>query len=101
MGLKVAPRPRHLLDVDEWSDADIEQVLSSASGYRNAPQSDTLRDRHVALLFAEPSTRTRLSFQIAAHNMGAQTALFSPCPNEKHVPFPFRSIGYPRVALYT
>jgi aspartate carbamoyltransferase catalytic subunit len=78
MSLKVAPRPRHLLDVDEWSDADIEQVLSSASGYRDAPQSDTLRGRHVALLFAEPSTRTRLSFEIAAHNLGAQTALIDP-----------------------
>jgi aspartate carbamoyltransferase catalytic subunit len=78
MGLKVAPRPRHLLDVDEWSDADIEQVLGSASAYRDTPQSDVLRGRHVALLFAEPSTRTRLSFEIAARNLGGQPALVDP-----------------------
>ncbi len=78
MGLKVTPRPRHLLDVDEWSDADIEQVLNDALRLRSEPRSDALRGRHVALLFAEPSTRTRLSFEIAAHNLGAQTALIDP-----------------------
>jgi aspartate carbamoyltransferase catalytic subunit len=83
MGVKIAPRPRHLLDVDEWSDADIEQVLASARAYRDPPGSDALqsgalRGRHVALLFAEPSTRTRLSFEIAAKNLGAQAALIDP-----------------------
>jgi aspartate carbamoyltransferase catalytic subunit len=67
-----------MLDVDEWSDADIEQVLSSALAYRDEPKSDVLRGRHVALLFAEPSTRTRLSFEMAARNLGAQTTLIDP-----------------------
>src|SRR4051812_2279908 len=35
-----------------------------------------LLDHHVALLFAEPSTRTRLSFEIAARRLGAQTYTF-------------------------
>lgn len=70
--------PRHLLHVDEWSDADIEQVLSDAQDLRDRPRSETLAGRHVALLFAEPSTRTRLSFEIAAHNVGADTAVIDP-----------------------
>ena len=73
-----ATQPRHLLDVDEWSDADIEVVLADAVAFRERPRSDALVGRHVALLFAEPSTRTRLSFEIAAHNLGAQTALIDP-----------------------
>jgi aspartate carbamoyltransferase catalytic subunit len=72
------PPPRNLLDVDEWSDADIEQVLADARRFREQPRSDVLNGRHVALLFAEASTRTRLSFEIAARNLGAQTALIDP-----------------------
>ena len=78
MSVKVAARPHHLLDVDEWADADIEQVLSAALAYRDVPRTDALGGRHVALLFAEPSTRTRLSFEIAAHNLGGQTSVIDP-----------------------
>lgn len=69
---------RHLLDVDEWSDSDIEGVLETARLLRDQPRSDVLAGRHVALVFAEPSTRTRLSFEIAARNLGAQTAFIDP-----------------------
>src|SRR5205085_5359573 len=34
-----------------------------------------LRSRHVALLFYEPSTRTRVSFELAAKSLGASTYL--------------------------
>ncbi len=72
--------PRHLLDVDEWSDTDIEQVLADASGYRDQDdvRAQNLRGWRVALLFAEPSTRTRLSFEIAARNLGADTFTIDP-----------------------
>lgn len=74
---------RHLLDVDGLSSADVESILSRATGYRRlldageeAPA--TLAGRRVALLFAEPSTRTRLSFEIAAGALGAQTLVIDP-----------------------
>src|SRR4029453_2269770 len=37
-----------------------------------------LGGRHVALLFAEPSTRTRLSFEVAARRLGAETYVLEP-----------------------
>jgi aspartate carbamoyltransferase catalytic subunit len=71
-------RQRHLLDVDEWSERDIEQVLDDAVALRGKRRGDDLAGVRVALLFAEPSTRTRLSFDVAARNHGAQTFAIEP-----------------------
>jgi aspartate carbamoyltransferase catalytic subunit len=73
----------HLLDVDKLSAADVETLMSLASDFRTGLDGGDeagvpLRRQHVALLFAEPSTRTRLSFEIAARRLGAQTYLLDP-----------------------
>jgi aspartate carbamoyltransferase catalytic subunit len=39
---------------------------------RNTPENQPLRGRQIVLLFVEPSTRTKLSFQMAAQRLGAQ-----------------------------
>ncbi|CAN5168221.1 aspartate carbamoyltransferase catalytic subunit [soil metagenome] len=74
---------RHLLDVEDFTSADLDLILDRAqqlaerpSGARPGP--DSLPGHRVALLFAEPSTRTRLSFEIAARNMGAETFVLDP-----------------------
>jgi aspartate carbamoyltransferase catalytic subunit len=71
---------RHLLDVDEWSDDAIELVLANASAYRDAGQrqGSELLGCRVVLLFAEPSTRTRISFEMAARGLSAETYVVDP-----------------------
>ena len=74
-----APTPawthRHLLDVDLLSRAEIERVLDLAELMRTARETREYRsllDREtVALAFYEPSTRTRVSFELAAKALGA------------------------------
>lgn len=72
---------RHLLDVENLSAEEMDTLLDRASEMRglldrNEDPGALLRGEHVALLFAEASTRTRLSFEIAAHRLGADTYLF-------------------------
>lgn len=66
---------RHLLDVDLLSRAEIERVLDLAEIMRTARETREYRsllDREtVALAFYEPSTRTRVSFELAAKALGA------------------------------
>jgi aspartate carbamoyltransferase catalytic subunit len=74
---------KHLLDVDELTADDVESILARAAEFRNlldagAPLPSLLDRRRVALLFAEPSTRTRLSFEIAADALGAQILVIDP-----------------------
>jgi aspartate carbamoyltransferase catalytic subunit len=72
--------PRHLLDVDEWSDTDIAGVLDDASRLRDQGdvRAGSLHGHRVVLLFAEPSTRTRLSFEMAARSLGADVMVIDP-----------------------
>jgi aspartate carbamoyltransferase catalytic subunit len=64
---------RHLLDVDDLTAGDLEVVMARA-GEMEARRRDLPRDlagRTLATLFAEPSTRTRVSFELAARALGA------------------------------
>ena len=67
---------RHLLDLDDFSAAEISAVLQMAARMRDrlAPPTrrlSTLQGRTVVNLFYENSTRTRVSFELAAKRLGA------------------------------
>jgi aspartate carbamoyltransferase catalytic subunit len=69
-------RHRHLLDVDVLSWADIELVMRTTDAMREVlarpiAKVPALRGTNVTILFYEASTRTRVSFEVAAKNLSA------------------------------
>lgn len=66
---------RHVLDVDILSRADIERILELSEAMRMSRETREHRSlldlETVALCFYEPSTRTRVSFELAAKALGA------------------------------
>jgi aspartate carbamoyltransferase catalytic subunit len=76
-GSLAAPwRHRHLLDVDLLSLDEIDLVLRTTDAMREVltrpiPKVPALRGRSVTILFYEASTRTRVSFEVAARNLSA------------------------------
>jgi aspartate carbamoyltransferase catalytic subunit len=69
-------RHRHLLDVDGLSVADLDLVMRTADAMREVlarpiAKVPALRGRSVTILFYEASTRTRVSFEVAAKNLSA------------------------------
>ena len=75
-GQLVGWRHRHLLDVDALSTADLDLVMRTTDAMREVlarpiAKVPTLRGRQVTILFYEPSTRTRVSFEVAARNLSA------------------------------
>jgi aspartate carbamoyltransferase catalytic subunit len=66
---------RHLLDVDDLGGPLLERFLrrtdEMARSRAAGPVPADLRGRNVTILFYEPSTRTRVSFEIAARSLGA------------------------------
>jgi aspartate carbamoyltransferase catalytic subunit len=69
-------RHRHMLDVDGLSTADIDLVMRTADAMREVlarpiAKVPALRGRNVTILFYEASTRTRVSFEVAAKNLSA------------------------------
>jgi aspartate carbamoyltransferase catalytic subunit len=69
-------RHRHLLDLDVVSWPEIELVMRTADAMREVlsrpiAKVPALRGRNVTILFYEASTRTRVSFEVAAKNLSA------------------------------
>src|SRR5579859_122857 len=67
---------RHLLTLEHLSRAELERLLNKSQTFVRPlgtppPTSNTLAGITVANLFTEPSTRTRVSFELAAKRLGA------------------------------
>ena len=72
----VAWRHRHLLDVDQLTTAELELIMRTTDAMREVlarpiAKVPALRGRQVTILFYEASTRTRVSFEVAAKNLSA------------------------------
>lgn len=71
-----ARRRRHVLDLDDFTREEIAEILETAGGMkevlgRQIKQVPTLRGRTVVNMFFEESTRTRISFELAARALSA------------------------------
>ena len=74
--VKPSWRHKHVLDLDDFTPAEIELVLQTTDAMheilsRPIKKVPTLRGKTLVTLFYEPSTRTRSSFDLAAKNLSA------------------------------
>src|SRR5262249_27553817 len=73
---------KHLLDVESLSAEEILIVLDTARAFKEVGERaikkvPALRGKTVVNLFVEPSTRTRISFELAAHRLSADVINFT------------------------
>ena len=73
---------KDILDIDSLSVEEISMILNTAEGmkeisHRPVKKVPTLRGKTIVLFFQEPSTRTRLSFDIAAKRLSADSLSIS------------------------
>ncbi|CAN5859953.1 aspartate carbamoyltransferase catalytic subunit [soil metagenome] len=73
---------KHLLSIDQLGTDQIDLILKTADsfgevGTRTIKKVPALRGRTVCNLFFEPSTRTRLSFELAAKRLSADVITFT------------------------
>lgn len=76
MNERTSWRRRHVLATDDWSRDEIEAVLATTDAMlevlsRPVRRAPALHGRTVVLFFAEASTRTRVSFELAARTLSA------------------------------
>jgi aspartate carbamoyltransferase catalytic subunit len=69
-------RHRHILDIDDFTHEEIELVFQTTRAMKEVlsrpiKRVPTLRGKTIVSLFYEPSTRTRLSFELAAKYLNA------------------------------
>ncbi len=74
---------KHLIDINDLSERDLEELIDKACDIIRNPQSysEKCKGKKLATLFFEPSTRTRLSFEAAMYELGGNVLGFSDSMN--------------------
>ncbi len=70
--------PRHFLELAEFDRATLRHILDMAVAFkRGAPPATRLAGKTLALIFEKPSTRTRVSFDVAMHQLGGHAVVLT------------------------
>jgi len=73
---------RDFLTLKDFTPEEITYLLDLAAEYKEKKKKgilhDTLRGKNVVLIFEKTSTRTRCSFEVAAHDLGMGTTYLDP-----------------------
>ena len=72
------PLPRHFLSTEDWSREQLDALLALAGDLKRNPLSDRARGKSIALLFLNPSLRTRTSFELGMQQLGGIAIVLQP-----------------------
>ena len=81
-GIIMNLKGRHFLTLKDYTPEEIAYLLELSADLKKKKKegvlTDTLRGKNVALIFEKTSTRTRCSFEVAAHDLGMGTTYLDP-----------------------
>jgi ornithine carbamoyltransferase len=82
MKRRIASQPRHFLDLAELSAGTLRGILDDSRAMKardasRAVSGGPLQGRVLAMIFERPSTRTRVSFEVAMRQLGGETVVLS------------------------
>ncbi len=69
---------KHFLSTSDWSREDLESLLQLAGELKQNPINSSLKGRSIALLFLNPSMRTRTSFDLGMQQLGGIAIVLQP-----------------------
>ena len=69
---------QHFLSTIDWSREELDGLLKVAADLKQDPIRDSMKGRSIALLFLNPSMRTRTSFDLGMQQMGGIAIVLQP-----------------------
>jgi ornithine carbamoyltransferase len=66
-------QPRHFLDIDRLDAAELRGIIEVGAAYKKGRRDRPLAGKTLAMIFEKPSTRTRVSFEVATRQLGGDT----------------------------
>jgi ornithine carbamoyltransferase len=68
---------RHFLDLAEIEAPELRAILEDAKGYKKGRGDRPMVGKTLAMIFDKPSTRTRVSFEVAARQLGGDVVVLN------------------------
>lgn len=69
---------RHFVSTLDWNRDELQDILDTASALKRSPLQRDLAGKSVALVFFNPSSRTRTSFAVGVHQLGGNAVILEP-----------------------
>ena len=69
---------RDILSVADFAPGEVEQLVKKTIKSKKEERPQVLAGKNIALLFEKPSLRTRMSFELAVHQLGGYAIYMSP-----------------------
>ena len=68
---------RSFLDLDAIASGDLRRILDRAVAFKSGDPAKPMAGKMLAMIFDKPSTRTRVSFEVAAKQLGGDAIVLS------------------------
>lgn len=69
---------KHFLNTQDWSRSELDALLTQAALFKRNKLGSELKGKSIALVFFNPSMRTRTSFELGAFQLGGHAVVLQP-----------------------
>ncbi len=69
---------KHFLNTQDWTRPELDALLVQAAQFKRSKAGDQLKGKSIALVFFNPSLRTRTSFELGAFQLGGHAVVLQP-----------------------
>jgi N-acetylornithine carbamoyltransferase len=69
---------KHFMNTQDWTRTGLDALLTQASRFKRDRIGDELKGKSIALVFFNPSLRTRTSFELGAFHLGGHAVVLQP-----------------------
>lgn len=83
---------KHFLSTEHWSQSALQEMIDFAVELKQNKFQPLLKNKSVALLFFNPSLRTRTSFELGVHQLGGQAVVLQPGKDAWPIEFELGSV---------
>jgi N-acetylornithine carbamoyltransferase len=89
--MKPAPI-KHFLNTQDWTRPELDALLAHAARLKQHKLGDAMKGRSIALVFFNPSLRTRTSFELGAFQLGGHAVVLQPGKDAWPIEFEPRAV---------
>ena len=69
---------RNFISTQDWSRSELQDIIDFASELKNNPYQPLLKNKSVAMLFFNPSLRTKTSFEVGISELSGTAVILQP-----------------------